>query len=127
MGRRESRGQLQDYGADTMARLPTRPQPRCPRVSFESDPGAAEILPRLRRPELAGVDIVVLHLEVQGLVVGAEEPRRLALSCSRAWHEGPSGSPGAPPRQRPGRPSPSGRPDHPRNAVAHRSRGPVSS
>src|SRR2546426_6010455 len=40
---------------------------------------SAEILPRLRCPELAGVDIVVLHLEVQRFVVGSKEPRRLAL------------------------------------------------
>src|SRR6266550_3453830 len=34
-------------------------------------------------PELRGVDTVLLHLQVQGLVVGAEEPRRLALVSSR--------------------------------------------
>ena len=36
-----------------------------------------------RLPELRGVDAVLLHLEVQGLVVGAEEPRRLAFVPSR--------------------------------------------
>src|SRR6266404_9784043 len=39
--------------------------------------------PRLRRPEIRGVDRVALHLEVQGLVVHPQEPRRLTLVATR--------------------------------------------
>src|SRR5437879_4184192 len=46
-----------EYGADTMVWPPEM----------------------LRRPEIRGIDRVALHLDVQGFVVGPEEPRRLAL------------------------------------------------
>src|SRR5437660_1326397 len=46
-----------EYGADTMVWPPEM----------------------LRRPEIRGIDRVALHLEVQRLVVGPEEARRLAL------------------------------------------------
>src|SRR5436305_1978035 len=46
-----------EYGADTMAWSPEM----------------------LRHAEICGVDRVALHLDVQRLVVGSEEPRRLAL------------------------------------------------
>ena len=67
----------QRYGADTMARPPeSRPA--------GNQPGRIATLPtrELRRwelPERPRVDAVLLHLEVQGLVVGSELPRRLAL------------------------------------------------
>ena len=35
--------------------------------------------PTSRRSELPGLDLVTLHLEVQGLVIHLEEPSRLAL------------------------------------------------
>src|SRR5947207_1242741 len=42
-----------------------------------------------RRSELPGLDLVTLHLEVQGLVVHLEEPSRLTLVFFR-WLEGTS-------------------------------------
>src|SRR2546427_3713574 len=78
-----------------------------------------------RRPEISGVDIVVLHFEVQGLVVHLEEPRRLTLVPAR----GVKGQADRLALRLGGRPverSPSGRTNHPRNAIAQGSRGLVS-
>src|SRR5712664_846293 len=73
MVRRESRVQLQDYGADTMARLPTRPQPRCRDWAEITTP-------------------LVLHLEVQGVVVGASHPSHSSTLATHAPDLRPSQS-----------------------------------
>src|SRR5207249_3835409 len=67
------------HGAKTMA----RPHPTAGSTVTACWPELGGGRSGQRLPELRGVDTVLLHLQVQGLVVGAEEPRRLALVSSR--------------------------------------------
>src|SRR2546425_12950194 len=70
-----TRSQLWPKGS---GRAPTRVMEVRRRHPGEQTRVTSESRPR-QLPEPRGVNPVLLHLEVQGLVVGSEEPRRLAL------------------------------------------------
>src|SRR5256885_7276745 len=69
-------------GASTLAQRPELRGGSSGQVMDQPEPISTLPTDESRRsefPEPRGVDPVLLHLEVEGLVVGSEQPRRLAL------------------------------------------------